>query len=71
MTDAFEAHPEHRDGDRCIVFLDDHERGGLQLHGYDDDAEAMAAILSHLKALFEANGARLEIHALATGMGEG
>ena len=55
MTDTFDAHPEHRQGDRCIVFLDDGHRGGLVLHGYDDDTEAMADLLIHLRAIFRAN----------------
>jgi hypothetical protein len=59
MTDALDAHPERRVGDKCIVFLDDGFRGGLQLHGYDQDSEAMADLFIHLRALFEANGKTL------------
>jgi hypothetical protein len=58
---AFEAHPEHRDGDKAIVFLDDGGRGGIVLHGYDSDVDAMADLLMHLKALFEANGRTLMV----------
>jgi hypothetical protein len=59
MTDVFEAHAEHREGDKCIVFLDDGERGGMVLHGYDSDIDAMADLFMHLKALFKANGKEL------------
>lgn len=64
---AFEGHPEYRDGDKCIVFLNDGKRGGLVLHGYDDDADAVADLLLHLRAIFRANGKDLQIHALRTG----
>lgn len=56
MVGALEAHPESAEGDKCIVFLTDDEYGGMVLHGYDDDAEAMADLLMHIKALFQANG---------------
>jgi hypothetical protein len=65
---AFEAHAEHREGDKCIVFLDDGKRGGLVLHGYKSDSEAIADLLMHLRAIFKANGKDLQIHALG---GEG
>lgn len=58
MTDALDAHPEHG-GEKCIVFLQDGKQGGLQLHGYEDDMEAMADLFMHLKALFAANGKTL------------
>lgn len=60
MTDALDAHPERGD-EKAIVFLQDEKRGGLQLHGYDDDTEAIADLLVHLRAIFEANGKRLLI----------
>ena len=42
MTEALDAHPERGD-EKCIVFLQSEtdKRGGLQLHGYDDDDEAI------------------------------
>lgn len=64
---AFENHPEHRDTDKCIVFLDDGRRGGLVLHGYDNDLEAMTDLLMHLRALFRANGKDFQIHAIGQG----
>src|SRR4051812_15577673 len=56
MTEAFDAHPEHREGDKCIVFLDDDDRGGIQMHGYDTFAEGMADLMRHVEAMFKANG---------------
>ena len=61
MTDALETDPEYQDGDKAIVMLDDGTRGGIVLHGYDDDVQAMTDLLCHLKAIFEANGKRLEL----------
>jgi len=61
MTEALEAHPEYVEGeDKCIVFLDDGKNGGMVLHGYTDDTEAMVDLLLHLKALFKANGKELD-----------
>lgn len=65
MTKAFDAHPEHRDGDKCIVFLDDGRRGGLVLHGYGgDDWEAITDLFVHLRAMFRANGKDLQFVAV-------
>jgi hypothetical protein len=61
MTDALEAHPEMSDEVKCVVFLQDGERGGLQLHRYDDDSDAIVDVLMHLRAIFAANGQRLEV----------
>jgi hypothetical protein len=57
MADALDAHPERGD-EKCIVFLTSEadQRGGLQLHGYDDDDEALADLLMHLRAIFRAKG---------------
>lgn len=60
MTTQFDLHPEHRKGDKCIVFLDADNRGGLVMHGYDDDIEAIVNLLMHLQAMFRANGKNLE-----------
>jgi hypothetical protein len=68
MTEALDAHPERRGDEKCIVFLQDGLRGGIHLHGYDSDTEAMAELLYHLTKLFEANGKTLMIAPLG---GEG
>jgi hypothetical protein len=56
MSTAFEKHPEHRESDRCVIFLNSESRGGLVMVGYDDDAEALANVFGHLRAVFRANG---------------
>jgi hypothetical protein len=66
MTKALDAHPE-RGEEKCVVFLQDGERGGLQLHGYDDDADAIIDVFMHLRAIFRSNGSDLQIHSLGEG----
>jgi hypothetical protein len=70
MSEALDNHPEHREGDRAIIFLDDGQRGGIQTHGYPNTADAIADLLVHLKALFEANGTTLSIIPIDT-IGQG
>ena len=57
MTDALDAHPECGDA-KCIVFLESESegRGGIQLHGYEDDSEAMQDLFWHVKAIFRSQG---------------
>lgn len=62
MCDALDAHPEHGE-EKCIVFLQDGDLGGLQMHGYEDHTDALVDLFMHLRAIFEANGQVLEIHA--------
>lgn len=57
MIAALEADAEHRDGDKAVIMLDDGDRGGIVIHGYGEDhRRAAAAVLTHLKAIFEAHG---------------
>jgi hypothetical protein len=67
MTVAMEAHPEYREGDKCQIFIQDGEKGGIVLSGYEDATDAMAELFFHMKAVFEANGQTLQIHALGEG----
>lgn len=58
MTDALDASSENPHKNvKAIVFLDDDiERlSGLEMHGYEDDFEAMSRLLYHIQAVFEAN----------------
>lgn len=64
MTAALETEAEDV---KAVVMLQDGDRGGICLHGYDDDSEAIADLFIHLKAIFEANGKTLMI----TGIGRG
>jgi hypothetical protein len=59
MTRTLEAHPEYDANVKAVLFLDDGERGGIVLHGYDDDTDALVDIFGHLKAIFAANGKTL------------
>jgi hypothetical protein len=59
MTETLDAHPEMTPETKCIVFLDDGKIGGFQLHGYEDDNDAIVDLFIHLKALFESNGKTL------------
>lgn len=61
MTQTFDLHPEHHEDDKCMVFLDDGHRGGLVIHGYEDEISAMADLLMHLKAMFKAAGKDMDI----------
>jgi hypothetical protein len=61
MTNTLDTHPEHQDGDRAIVMLDDGTNGGIVLHGYDNDIAAITDLLVHLRAIFRANGKDLDI----------
>lgn len=45
---------------QAIIFLNDGERGGVQIHGYDDPTDAMADIFIHMQAVFAASGKRLD-----------
>ena len=60
MTDAFDQDPEWREGDRCMVFLDDGKHGGIVLHGYEDTHEAIVDLFMHLQAMFRARGQDLQ-----------
>ena len=51
--------PENEDV-KAIIFLQDGERGGIQIHGYDDQNEAMADLFMHMKAIFQSVGKDLD-----------
>lgn len=67
MTDALMANDESTGDEKVIIFLQDSERGGIQLYGYDDESEALADLFIHMKAIFEASGKQLQIHTLGKG----
>lgn len=66
MTQTFDRHPEHLPDDRCIVFLDsDTDRmGGIVVHGYDDDRQALVNLLMHVKAMFASMGMHIDLMTL-------
>jgi len=65
MTKLFDSHSEHRTSDRCIVLLDDGVegigRGGIVMHGYERDADAVVDLLTHVEAILKANGLKMEV----------
>jgi hypothetical protein len=58
MTEPLDK-PENWDV-KAVVLLHDEDRGGIQIHGYDDEAEAMADLFIHMKAIFQAQGKDLQ-----------
>lgn len=67
MTDALEAHPEARGDERGVLMLQDGERGGIVLHGYDDETRALVDLFMHLGAIFRASGKELRLMDADTG----
>lgn len=61
MTKTMDAHPATRDGDRAVVMLSDDDWGGIVLHGYRNDVEALVDLFIHVQAIFRANGKDLEL----------
>lgn len=47
--------PENEDV-KGIVFLHDEKRSGIELHGYEDQMEAVAELFVHMKAIFQSMG---------------
>jgi hypothetical protein len=64
MTKTMVAHPEYRESDRCQIFIEDDTTAGIVLHGYDDQFDAVIALLIHLRGIFRANGQDLQLMAL-------
>lgn len=60
MSETFDNHPEHHDGDKCVVFLNGDGRGGIMAHGYEDDLEPLVDLLYQIKILFEASGKKVD-----------
>lgn len=65
LSDHLSADAENPADDvRAIFMLDDGGKGGLVLHGWEDDRDAMASLLLHVQAVFEANGMSFQVHPL-------
>jgi len=63
VLSAVREHPEHREGDRCIVLLYDEDGGGIGMTGYEDEESDVAAIVDmflHLRAIARASGKDLQ-----------
>jgi hypothetical protein len=61
MISAMEDHPEYDMDDKCIIFVDDDDRGGIAVHGYEKVSDAIVDILGHLEVLFKSIGKQLDI----------
>jgi len=62
MIEVLENHPENDPDElRCIIILDDPVRGGMVLHGFEDDTDAAACMFANLTALFRTMGKDLKI----------
>jgi hypothetical protein len=65
MTAVLDAKGDDVADVKCVVFLQDGDRGGLQIHGYEGESEedvsteALADLFLHLRAIFRANGKEL------------
>jgi hypothetical protein len=66
MSAAMDAHPETREGDKAIMFIDDAEHGGIVLHGYGPDQmnEAIGDLFIHLQAMLHSVGKGMDIIAI-------
>jgi hypothetical protein len=51
--------PEN-DDIKAIVFLHDGTRSGIQIHGYEDQTEAMVDLFLYMRTLFKSMGKDLE-----------
>jgi len=67
LIEDFLEDEELTDADKLIVMIDDADRGGIAMHGWEDDKEALAALFMHLRAIFRVNGKDLQIHSLHHG----
>lgn len=67
MADAL---PE-REGLHAIALVYVGDRGGICLHGYDDDTEALVDMFLHLRSIFRAQGKELYLAGLDKPMGRG
>lgn len=47
------------EGTKLIAFVNDGERGGIGMHGYEDPVDAVADLFLHLRALFHSMGKEL------------
>lgn len=61
MIKAMEVHPEYDEDDKCIVLVDDADRGGIALHGYASVESAIVDLMNHLQALLYSVGRKMEL----------
>ena len=74
MLAGAKAHPEYAEGMHCIAFISHDGLGGIGIEGYaghSDDAEAIADLLFHLRAILRANGKDMQIVMMPGKIGHG
>lgn len=59
LTDPLDD-PEYADI-KAIVFLTDDVKGGIQIHGYEEQMDAIVDLFVHLKAMFNSIGKDLQL----------
>lgn len=66
--EAVKAHPEYTD-EKLMLFLDsdEHGMGALVIDGYDDDAEAIANLFMHMRAIFRTQGKDMKLIEIGRG----
>lgn len=55
---------------KAIVFLQDGSKGGIQISGYEDEVAGMAALFTHMQAIFRALGKDLDFIAVPNSPGD-
>jgi hypothetical protein len=45
---------------KAIIFLNDDDNGGIEMFGFNNPNEGLAALMIHIRALFESQDKRLE-----------
>lgn len=65
MTALADEHEEATPDDKVIVMMQDGKMGMVHTSGYGEDDDAIAAMFTHLSALFESQGRTLLVMPMA------
>jgi hypothetical protein len=63
MIAALESEPG-TDDVQSIILLSEGRAAGVVIHGYDDDAQMLAHLASHMEAVFSAHGLAVSFHSV-------
>jgi hypothetical protein len=63
MVAALENEPG-TDDVQSIILLSEGSAAGVVIHGYDDDAQMLAHLASHMEAVFSAHGLAVSFHSV-------
>jgi hypothetical protein len=61
MLKKMEESEYHEGNEKVIILIQDGNRGGLVLHGYEEDGEAVMDLLTHLKVILKIHGKDLVV----------